>query len=129
MTVLIHPTHRCTPIAPTARAVRLVNQEPPETARWDVLVRDVPMCFLELAIELGNRTHGAYRILEPSVRHADRDRGFPTPCFLGDGTFERSSPWWTKDVLRDVLRAIVRDCIAPAVIDITIAYEGEREGG
>jgi hypothetical protein len=29
---------------------------------------------------------------------------------------------------RDVLRAIVRDWIAPAAMDVTIAHEGEREG-
>ena len=125
----VSPSHPCPPIAPTARAVHLVNLAPPETARWHAVAHDVPVCILELTIELGNRRRGGYRIFDPSISEADKELGFLTPPFRGAGSFERSSPWWTKDVLRDVLRAIVRDCIAPAAIDITIAYEGEREGG
>jgi hypothetical protein len=125
----VSPSHRCAPIAPTARAVQLVNLAPPETARWHVVARNVPVCILELTIELGNRGRGGYRIFDPSISEADKEAGFLTPPFRGAGSFERSSPWWTKDVLRDVLRAIVRECIAPAAADITIAYEGLGGGG
>lgn len=117
MTTLLH---HALPLAPTARTVRLVNLEPPETARWRVEADGAPVCIVDLEINLRRCGGGRYRILEPTI---DRDAGFLSPRFLSEGTFDRGSPWWTVEVLHDVLRTIVRGCVAPTPIDITIADE------
>jgi hypothetical protein len=106
------------PLAPTARAVRLVNLEPPDTARWRADADGAPVCILDLEIDLRHFRHGTYRILEPTV-----EAGYFTPRFIRQGTFDRRSPWWTPEVLLDVLRTIVRECVAPAATEITIAGE------
>jgi hypothetical protein len=48
---------------------------------------------------------------------------FLSPRFLSKGTFVRGSPWWTAEVLQDVLRTIVRGRVAPTAMEITIAGE------
>jgi hypothetical protein len=114
MTTRLRHAH---PLAPTARVVHLVNLEPPDTARWRADVDGAPVCIIDLEIDLRHSGRGTYRILEPTV---DREAGWLTPRFIREGIFDRRSPWWTADVLLDVLRTIVRESVAPDATDITI---------
>ena len=105
-----------TPIAPAARAVRLVNQEPPDTARWRVEVDGAPVCDVDITID--TRSGFTYfRIFAPLIDTTAED---VSPRLLRSGDFDRGSPWWTPDMLRGVLHAIVRGSIAPAAVEITI---------
>ena len=121
MTVLICPSRDTPPIARTARRAAR-EPGPPDTARWSVEADGAPVCRMDLAIHLGNRRRGQYRIFEPTI---DAAAGFLSHRFLSDGTFERGSQWWNPEILQDVLRALVRRCVSPVAV---VTVGGDQPG-
>lgn len=111
------------PIASTARTVRAVNLESRGTERWRIEADGAHACDVDIAIDLAWHSRVTYRIFTPDI-----PAGYLSPRLMHSGTFDRGSQWWTPEVLRSVLGAIVRS-IAPAAVEVTIASADDATTG